>query len=194
MPLTRSRAGRAGRTLAVVCLASFVLVIFWFVAALATFVLPRQQPLQKADAIVSLSPPTSRLPVALEALRGGLAPQLWLSYVPSDIQSDQRRLVDTTCSDQNVECFAPLSNDTIGEARAVAKLVGLTGAKSVIVTTNVSHSARTRFLFERCLPEGTDIQLLLVDEPSSVWYVVGRMLYETAASVKALAEVGVCQR
>lgn len=173
------------------------LAVAWFVAALTLFVLPRQQPLHEADAIVSLSPPADRLPVALAAFGDGLAPRLWVSYVPRDLVSaEDRALTDRTCGSDpdRIECFTPLSENTIGEARAVARLVERTGATSVIVTTHTSHSARTRFLFEHCLPEGTRLQLLLVDETSGARHAWGRMLYETGAFVKAIAEVGLCDR
>lgn len=176
---------------------ALAIAIAWFVTALALFVFPRQQPLREADAIVALSPPRERLPVALEAFENGVAPWLWVSYVPRDLESSaDRTLADETCASdaEEVECFSPFSEDTIGEARAVAELVERTGAKSVIVTTHTSHSARTRFLFENCLPEGTELQLLLVDDPDSPTHAFGRMLYETGAFAKAVAQTHLCDR
>tara|TARA_R110002020_G_scaffold151687_1_gene328772 strand:+ start:2431 stop:2985 length:555 start_codon:yes stop_codon:yes gene_type:complete len=177
-----------------------IVAVGWIVTALALFVFPQQSPLHRADALVSLSPPRDRLPAAQEALETGLATRLWISYVPADLSAaEDRTRVDRACAPASSDasgtrCFAPLSNDTLGEARAVAELVEQTGVKSVIVTTHTSHSARARFLFEHCLPEGTEVQVLMVEEPGDPVYVLGRMLYETAAFAKAAAEIQLCTR
>lgn len=74
----------------------------------------------------------------------------------------------------------------------MAQLVERTGATSVIVTTRKSHAARAKLLFEQCLPSGTEVQMLLVDEPRALGNLLDRMLYETVAFAKALAESGNC--
>ncbi|MGP3535786.1 YdcF family protein [Microbacterium sp. RD1] len=198
MPFIPSRRRALRRTLLIGASALVGLTLTWFIGALILFVFPRQQPLQKADAIVSLSPPRERLPVALQAVEDGLAPQLWVSNVPADITRQDQSLMTALCregeyGDAKVSCFAPLTEDTIGEAGAVADLIQETGAKSVIVVTNVSHSTRVRYLFERCLPAGTRVQLLLVDEPNSPSFRLRRVLYESGAFVKAAIESRRCE-
>lgn len=194
-PLPRPRARRRAVVVSVVLVG--LAFAAWFVAALVLFVLPQQQPLRKADAVVSLSPPRERLPVALHAVAEGWAPRLWVSYVPDDfIDDDDRDAVDAVCAGDapaDVTCFRPLTHDTIGEARAVARLIQeQPDVASIIVVTNVSHATRTRYLFERCLPRGIDVQVLLVDEPDSPLFRFGRMLYETGAFAKAIVEAPRC--
>lgn len=190
------RPRRRARTVWLVSSAVVVaLAIIWFIAALVVFVLPQQQPLRQADAIVALSPPHERLPIALGALEEGLAARLWISNVDQDLEPmADGALMDELCASDSsaVECFVPLSEDTIGEARAVAQLVRDSRAESVIVVTHTSHAARTQFLFERCLPRGTDFEILLVEETRSPVDTLRRMIYETAAAVKAATEVHDC--
>lgn len=195
MPLTPLRRPSLRRTSLITVLVLLALSIAWFIAALALFVFPRQESLHKADAIVSLSPPRERLPAALKAFEDEMAPHLWISHVPRDIESSDDRLIDELCrgaKGSDVTCFRPASHDTIGEARAASELVNESVPQSVIVVTHTSHSTRARYLFERCLPRGTQVQLLLVDEPDSFWFRFERMLYETGAFVKAFAEATKC--
>lgn len=172
----------------------------WFVTALILFVFPQQQPLHSADAVVTLAPASTRLTTAMGAVDQGLAPLLWVSYLPTPTQiTGSLSTADRVCAPDapnaaTATCFTPDASATIGEARAVAELVKQSGATQLIVTTNTSHAARARFIFERCLPEGTEIQMLLVDDPDSHRYIFGRMTYETGAFIKAVAETSDCRR
>ncbi|MDX2377641.1 YdcF family protein [Microbacterium sp. LRZ72] len=166
--------------------------------ALILFVFPRQEPLHEADAIVVLSPPGERLPAAIRAAEAGLAPHLWVSRVAEELLDRENiEILRTVCQraiSLTVTCFEPLSEDTFGEARTVAKLVEANNAKSVIIATDASHAVRARYLFERCLPAGTKVQMLLIDEPDSPSFLFGRMIYETGGFAKAIAEARTCER
>lgn len=172
----------------------------WFVTALILFVFPKQQTLHSADAVVSLAPASARLTTAVDAVDRGLAPLLWVSYLPTPTQiTGNLSTADRVCAPDapnaaTTTCFTPDDNATIGEARAVAELVEQSGATQLIVTTNTSHAARARFLFERCLPEGTEIQMLLVDDPAGKRHLFDRMVYETGAFFKAIFETLDCRR
>lgn len=175
----------------------FALVGIWFVAALCMFVLPSQQPLHRADAIVVLAPPTSRLPTALGAIESGLSDQLWISHVPpmsSDSPPPDLNIHPCGRPETQVAamCFTPQTNDTIGEARAVGEIVAEADIDSVVVATDITHSARAHLLFERCLPAGTEVQMLLVNERPGKRHLMERMLYESLAYAKALFEVRAC--
>lgn len=196
MHLVPARRRRLRRNVLLSLGAIAILTIAWFIIALITFVLPGQQPLRPADAIVVLSPPRERLPVAVNAAEAGLAPKLLVSRVEADLLGTyDNQTLSEICSEPSttlVVCFEPVSDDTFGEARAVAELLESTDADSIIVATNVSHSARARYLFERCLPPSTEVQVLLVHEPDVPLYRLGRMLYESAAFAKALIEASAC--
>lgn len=189
------------RKLIVSVLVLLALAIAWFVAALILFVLPKQQPLHRADAIVSLAPASMRLPAAMDAVEQGLAPLLWVSHFPKSTSSTGQGLSKATqvCNPDapnasQTTCFTPTTDDTIGEARAVAKLVEQFGVTHLIVTTNTSHATRAKFIFERCLPPGTKVQMLLVDEPPGHGRLLQRLIYETGASGKAITEVSLCKQ
>ncbi|MGO3233790.1 MAG: YdcF family protein [Microbacterium sp.] len=175
-----------------------VLAVAWFVTALILFVLPAQQPLHHADAIVTLAPGTMRIATAQRAIDEGAADEFWISYLPQGTpDTDGAGVVVEACAPDApravvTTCFTPRSDNTIGEARMVAELVATSGTKSVIVTTEVTHSARAKFLFERCLPAGTDVQMLLVEEPPGWRHLLQRMGYETAAFAKAVLQAHLC--
>lgn len=186
--MTRTPTRRTFRL--VIALATTVLGGFlaWFVLALWLFVLPQQEPLREADAIVSLSPASVRLPSAEQAFNDGLATHLWVSHYPSDT-AKPTSVATEICSPDSPDadrtiCFTPTTDNTLGEARTVARLAQQVDVSSVIVATHTTHAARTRMLFEACLPEGTDVQMLLVEEPPSRRLLIERMLYETAAIAK----------
>lgn len=123
-----------------------------------------------------------------------------MSHFPetADSNSQNRSIATKVCDPDapkaaQTACFTPATDETIGEARAVAKLVEQSGATRLIVTTNTSHATRAKFIFERCLPSGTEVQMLLVDEPGGNGHLFQRMIYETGAFAKALTEVNSCR-
>ena len=195
-PRPHARRRAFPKTLIVTALTLLTLTIAWCVTAIVLFVLPKQQALHPADAVVSLAPASKRLPIALEATEQGLAPLLWVSHFPerADSRLQHPSLAAQVCDPDAAEaaqitCFTPATDETIGEARSVAKLIEQSGATHIIVTTNTSHATRAKFIFEHCLPSGTDVQMLLVDEPGGATHQLGRMVYETGAFAKALTEV-----
>lgn len=194
----RRKTGRATLIVLTTLVVGIALTVTWFVAAVTVFVLPVQQPLRHANVIVTLAPAGARLTTAQAAFDQGIADQFWVSHFPNEtFGTDRVDAVDVACSSNArraavTTCFTPRSDNTIGEARIVAELVEATGIDAVIVTTDVTHSARAEFLFERCLPEGTDVQMLLVNEPEDGGYLLQRMVYETAGFAKAIFQAGSC--
>lgn len=190
--------GAAARKLAAVTAIAFIgLFLAWFAVAWWLFVSPQQQPLHQADAVVSLAPASERLPAALEAYEDGLAPRLWVSTFPLDFDpvrgnpSLSSAVCDANAPDAaRITCFTPASDSTIGEAMVIARLVDEAQVSSIVVATHPSHAARAQFLLAHCLPPDTEVQILLVDEPSDGRGIPWRMVYETGAFLKAFVEVG----
>lgn len=192
----RRRIPRVLRVLLNAMTMTLTLVGAWFVAATIVFVLPHQQSLRHADAIVTLAPAGSRLPVAEEAFNEGISDALWISYFPDDTSGgSQADAANDACDKRSphanvTTCFTPRSDDTIGEARMVAELVENSSVNSLIIATNVSHSARAKFLFKKILPSDVEVQMLMVEEQGNFYHIAYRMIYESGAFVKAIIRIG----
>src|SRR5690625_6675099 len=66
------------------------LVVGWFIFATVMIYIPPQGDVEaRTDAVVSLSPPPYRLPLAEELYANDRAPRLAISYVPVDPRSEE---------------------------------------------------------------------------------------------------------
>ncbi|MDR7346067.1 YdcF family protein [Enteractinococcus fodinae] len=191
------------RKLKIFSTAVIILVLGWFLFASVSIYDPRQGDIEAhADAVVSLSPPPYRLPLAEELYHTGHADNLAISYVPVDPRHYNAEWVaawqpaESYCEDpaderhEAVWCLTPEEISTRGEALALRELAQTQAWESVTIVTSRSHVFRTRFIFERCAADTVDVNVVFPEPDVSVerseenwaWHIV----YENAAFFKAL--------
>lgn len=176
-----------------------VLISGWFIYASVHIVYPVQGDLQiRSDAVVSLAPQYDRLPMAQQLVDDGVANKLVISYFDHDALNgglDANSELPTLSSfcdpeaSQEIICFTPEENATIGEAYAVSKIAGEESWDSITVVTNSYHTFRTRFIFERCLGNDLAVNVVYVDRDYKVSRWVWHVVYENAAYFKAVWQV-----
>jgi uncharacterized SAM-binding protein YcdF (DUF218 family) len=113
------------------------------------------------DAIVVLAGSRSRLPVALDLFRRGVAPAL----VVSRDEDEPARVRYCRRPPAGVTCFRADPYSTRGEARAVAALARQHGWRSLAIVSSRFHLFRVRLLVGRC----TDARLELVPAHVTWW-------------------------
>jgi uncharacterized SAM-binding protein YcdF (DUF218 family) len=116
---------------------------------------------RRADAIVVLAGSRSRLPLALDLFRRGVAPTLAISRDPGEKQ----RAALCRLPPLHSFCFQARPFSTRGEARAVAALARERGWRSVAIVSSRFHLFRVRLLVRRC----TSARLELVPAPVTWW-------------------------
>jgi uncharacterized SAM-binding protein YcdF (DUF218 family) len=132
----RRKALAAAGLLIVVLAAATARVLIW----------PAEWTPARADAIVMLAGPGSRLPVALRLAREHRAPVLvvsrgWMGYGgPCPPPTPGVRTI----------CFDPDPGNTRGEAEYVGALARRYGWHSLIVVATRPQAVRTQLLFSRC--------------------------------------------
>lgn len=121
----------------------------------ALFLARDDDPVSRADAVVVLAGGGSRLDVALDLVRDGVARVLVVSVDQSG--RDEQR--GAFCADDGrssglrgaeVLCRKASPFSTRGEARLVARLAEKRGWRSVVVVSSRYHLFRAERLFERC--------------------------------------------
>ena len=147
------------RPLLALSLAAFLALV---VASVFLFILPDDEEVETADAIVVLAGSKFRLPVALDLLERGVATDLVISdgldpRSPSTVRLCRERSL--------VLCPKPDPYSTRGEARLVAGLARERGWDSIVVVSSRFHLFRSRILLERCY----DGELAFVGAPSPWW-------------------------
>ena len=180
---------------AVLLLALAITLLSVLVVAARTF-FPEQGADRRADAIVSLAPSLERLPLAERLFaegRGGTLAVSWGGASAAAARSagtpppPEERL----CAPEappGIVCFVPDREDTLGEARRVAELAAERDWSSITVVTSRYHASRTQAIFERCLPAGTDVEVVYSEPDLGPVGWAYHLAYESAASVKALVE------
>jgi len=172
-----------------------VLVAGWFVYATVKIVSPAQGDLNKrVDAVVSLAPQYYRLPMAQQLVSDGVADTLAVSYfdhdtskIPVDGTNEPVPLAQH-CELDHVVCFRP-ADATAGEADALAEIARDESWTSLTVVTNQHHVFRTRFIFERCVGDEVDINVVYAQRDYGLGETARRVVYENAAFFKALYDV-----
>jgi uncharacterized SAM-binding protein YcdF (DUF218 family) len=120
----------------------------------------------KADAAVALAGSTTRLPVALEAMRGGRAPVLLVSIDTSGRDPERAVFCDRPPQGSfEVTCRLADPYSTRGEARMLANLARERNWDSVILVTSRFHLFRANRLFQRC----TDAAIFLRGASEPWW-------------------------
>lgn len=156
------------------------------------YIHPKQDPLQKSDAVFVLggteykarnSEGQLRDSLGVQLIREGWAPTLVISGGHFDPQLWTDKPCDRAEIDPKPLCFSPDPPNTLGEARELRRLADEHGWKRVIVVTFRPHIARARFIVEHCFGG----QLIMVASPAELstrrW--IFEYLYQTAGFVKA---------
>jgi uncharacterized SAM-binding protein YcdF (DUF218 family) len=147
------------------------------VAEARVFVRPPSDIVARVDAVVVLGGPTylERLHTAEAYLyaRPGAALVVSIAGTTPCPKSD--------ATDQ-VVCFVPDPGTTRGEARGAAKLATEHHWRRLAVVTSADQASRARVRFGRCF----DGSLALVVAPTDLGDVLGRLVYENVATLKAM--------
>lgn len=144
-----------------------LVVLQYAVGAAVLLSYPDGQLPGKVDAVVVLAGSSSRLPVALDLMERGVAPELLVS---DDTPSDDHRRERFCAAAEHpfpVTCRRADPFSTRGEARMTAALARERGWESVVVVTSRFHLFRSRILFRRC----TDARLVMRGSPEP-WYLL----------------------
>lgn len=166
-------------------------VIGWFVFASLSIVNPAQGNLSaQSDVVVSLAPQQDRLPMAQGLVEDGVADTLLISYFDHDPMNHTAGVtpLSTHCEsegDSSVRCFTPQEDATIGEARAIADIAREESWQSLTIVTNSFHRFRTNFIFDQCLGDEFDINVVYTDQTLNASQLAWHVVYENVAFFKA---------
>lgn len=162
---------------------------------------PAQASGDRSDVVVSLAPSHGRLPAALKLFESGDADNLAISWFESELELEEatkgkmRSPAAEYCAvgragsaTPGVYCFTPERDNTLGEALAVRDLVQEHNWGSVTVVTSSYHAFRAGFIFGRCMPPGTEVQVVPVPLKMGGKYWARTLAYENVAFVKAIFE------
>lgn len=193
------------RKLKTICGIVIALVIGWFVFASVNIYNPHQGDLEaRADAVVSLSPPPYRLPLAEELYASDHAAHLVISYVPINPRDATPEWIgawepatrycedQTPGVDENISCFTPEEISTRGEAHAIREVAERESWDSITVVTSRHHIFRTRFILQQCIGDAVDVNVvfpepdLFIEKTQESWGTY--LLYENLAFFKAVYE------
>ncbi len=135
------------------------LAVFVAFASQAARFLVVDQPV-KSDAIVVLAGETKVRPArALELLRQGVAPRVFLDVVTRDLMYDQRltdiaeRYVNSLPEANRVSVCPIVGFSTNAEADDVSRCLQSLGAQRVLIVTSDSHTRRALMIFRHRLPQ-----------------------------------------
>lgn len=174
-----------------------VLAAGWFVYTTVNIMWPSQGELDKrVNALVSLAPQSHRLPLAQQLVADGVADTLAISYFDHDTPkiplngTGEPVSLEQHCKLDNVVCFRP-ADATAGEAHAVAELARRESWESLTVVTNQHHAFRTRFIFDRCLGDQVEVNVVHSHRDYGLAGTAWRAVYENAAIFKAFYDVTV---
>ena len=137
----------------------FPVVVFVAFASQAARFLVVDQP-EKSDAIVVLAGETKARPArALELLRQGVAPRLFLNVVTRDVIYDQQltdiaqQYVNRLPEANRVSVCPVVGFSTNAEADDVGRCLRSLGAQRVLIVTSDSHTRRALMIFRHRLPQ-----------------------------------------
>lgn len=172
-----------------------VSLVGWVVFASTNIISPAQGELKaRSDAVVSLAPQTHRLSLAEQFVDDGNAETLVISYFPNDVSlagagaNESEVLVSDYCEPagrEGIRCFTPEEQATIGEADAVRAIAQAESWDSLIVVTDQYHAFRTRFIFDQCLGDDVDVNVVFADRNLSTAQWAWHLAYENVALLKA---------
>lgn len=90
--------------------------------------------------------------------------------------------------EERVFCMTPEESDTLGEALAMRALAEEHGWTSITVVTSRYHAFRAGFVFHRCMPPETEVQVIYTEPSLTIGWWLHHVAYENAAFVKAIIE------
>lgn len=140
------------------------------------WLIPAQEPLRPADAIVVLAGGFERSMHATDLYQQGLAPKIWVSHparergasrleqfgiiLPSEEEIHRRILLFKKVAADDIEFFGTGSISTAEEARALLnKLSG--SPRHLIIVTSPAHTRRAKIIFNDALrAQGSDLQVV----------------------------------
>lgn len=171
------------------------LLAVWVLFASIHIVSPSQGELQtRSDAVVSLAPQAHRLPLAEQLVEEEVADTLVISYFLDDVSrggsgaADDPVPVSNYCESGGREgsvCFTPEEAATIGEAYSISEMVAAESWNSLTVVTSEYHAFRTRFIFDQCLGDEVDVNVVFAERDLSVAQWGFHVVYENVAFLKA---------
>lgn len=170
-------------------------VLGWLIYATANILDPSQGDLQaQSDAIVSLAPQTFRLPLAQQLVTQEAADTLLISYFDHDpLNFHTDPTLDVPLSEfceaeapYEILCFTPEENATIGETYAVAQIARERSWNSLTVVTDTTHAFRTRYIFDQCLGNEFELNIVVADPDMPATERAWHAVYENAAFLKAV--------
>lgn len=191
----RGRSRRKGRT--VVALA-VIAVVGWLVYTTVNILAPAQgERTAPVDALISLAPQQHRLPLAQELIAAGASDTLLISYfdhdpmndLPPAGQQDDVKSLAEQCdadADSRIMCFTPEEDATIGEVHAIEAIAHEHSWGRITVVTDSFHAFRTRYLFNQCMPDDIEVNVVFAKLDMGPAQRAWRAVYENAAFVKAL--------
>ena len=147
-----------------------------------------------SDAVVSLAPQAHRLPLAEQLVGEEVADTLVISYFPDDVSrggsgaADDPVPVSNYCESggrEGIKCFTPEEAATIGEVYSISEMVAAESWDSLTVVTDDYHAFRTRFIFDQCLGDEVDVNVVFSDRDLNVAQWGYHLVYENAAFLKA---------
>ena len=148
-----------------------------------------------SDAVVSLAPQEHRLYTATQLVENGHSDTLVISHFAGQVAKrgtgESMRQISVTdyCeehADNGVICFTPSEDATIGEAFAVRELAAQESWKNLTVVTTREHAFRAHYIFEQCVGDDVEVNLVHSDPELDAGDWVSYLVYENAAFIKAL--------
>ncbi|MDN6358635.1 MAG: hypothetical protein L0K38_13215 [Yaniella sp.] len=198
---TRPQIQRTRGGLKVVSGLVVALLAAWVLFASINIVSPSQGASQtRSDAVVSLAPQAHRLPLAEQLVAEDVADTLVISYFRDDVSgggsgaaADPVPVSDYCASGgrEGIKCFTSEETTTIGEAYSVREMVSAESWDSLTVVIDQYHAFRTRFIFEQCLGDEVDVNVVFSDRDLNVAQWGYHLVYENAAFVKAALQTAV---
>lgn len=154
------------------------------IAGVPLLVVPPQQPPRAADVVFVIGPPRAwRITWAQQLVASGQAKAIMVS-TPDPATEPVCRSVSAV----PVLCRRPDPFTTRGEARWLRAEMAARGWQTALVITSTPHVTRTRYVMQRCVPDGVQVvgRRTGMDAPSWVY----QYAYQPAAWVKALLQRG----
>ena len=172
------------------------IIAAWIAVVSAKVMFPAQGEIHEgSDAVVSLAPQHHRLYTATRLIEVGQTDTLVVSHFDGDLAfSDAGQQVDRasvtdycdTHEGDGVICFTPDEVATIGEAFTVRDIAAQHSWESLTVVTSRYHAFRAHYIFEQCVGDDVDVNLVHADPGYNVLQWAWHLAYENAAFIKAL--------
>lgn len=89
-------------------------------------------------------------------------------------------------TDNGVTCFIPSDDATIGEAFTVRELADQESWETVTVVTSRAHAFRAHHIFEQCVGDEVEVNLVHLAPELNAGQWAWRIIYKNAAFIKAL--------